>query len=414
MDEIYELIEKEFERQENGIELIASENYPSKAVREPMSTILTAKYAEGYPGKRYYGGCEYIDRIENIAINRAKQLFGAQFANVQPHSGSQANAAAYRALEKYYIQEGRLDNTDRKMRILSVELNDGGHLTHGSFVSFSSHLYDFSFYKLDKTGHIDFDLVEEAIIENKPDVILAGYSAYPYQVDFSKFKELADKYNCKFIVDMAHIAGLVAAGLHQNPCEYADIVTTTTHKTLRGPRGGLILTNDEELYKYINSAVFPYYQGGPLEHVIAAKAVCFKEALQPEFRTYMEQVLTNTKMFTRRMVERGAVCTETENHLMLLNVKKTFGMTGLEAQNKLEEIGITTNKNMISNDTETPAKTSGLRIGFAALTTRNCNELLAMGIADLIYDYLSDKIKKDEAINKVKNIITQLSSLHTV
>ena len=257
MDEIYELIEKEFNRQENGIELIASENYPSNKVRIAMASIACAKYAEGYPGKRYYGGCEYIDQIENIAINRAKQLFGVQFANVQPHSGSQANAAAYRALEKYYIQEGRLDNTDRKMRILSVELNDGGHLTHGSFVSFSSHLYDFSFYKLDKTGHIDFNLVEEAIIENKPDVILAGYSAYPYQVDFSKFKELADKYNCKFIVDMAHIAGLVAAGLHQNPCEYADIVTTTTHKTLRGPRGGLILTNDEELYKYINSAVFP-------------------------------------------------------------------------------------------------------------------------------------------------------------
>lgn len=265
MDEIYELIEKEFERQENGIELIASENYPSKAVREPMSTILTAKYAEGYPGKRYYGGCEYIDQIENIAINRAKQLFGAQFANVQPHSGSQANAAAYRALEKQLIKDGKLK--DRKMKILSVQLNDGGHLTHGSSVSFSSNLYDFSFYNLDETGHIDFDLVEEAIIENKPDVILAGYSAYPYQVDFSKFKELADKYNCKFIVDMAHIAGLVAAGLHQNPCEYADIVTTTTHKTLRGPRGGLILTNDEELYKYINSAVFPYYQGGPLEHV---------------------------------------------------------------------------------------------------------------------------------------------------
>ena len=412
MDKINELIEKEFNRQNNGIELIASENYPSKAVRDVMSSILTAKYAEGYPGKRYYGGCEFIDQIENIAIDRAKELFGSKFANVQPHSGSQANAAAYRALEKQLIKDGKLK--DRKMKVLSVQLNDGGHLTHGSSVSFSSNLYDFSFYNLDETGHIDFDLVEESVKENKPDVILTGYSAYPYQVDFSGFKKLADKYDCKLIVDMAHIAGLVAAGLHQNPCEYADVVTTTTHKTLRGPRGGLILTNDEELYKLINSAVFPYYQGGPLEHVIASKAICFEEALQPEFKTYMEQVLTNTKMFAKRMVERGATCTQTENHLMLLNVKETFGMTGLEAQNKLEEIGITTNKNMISNDTETPAKTSGLRIGFAALTTRNCNELLAMGIADLIYDYLSNKIKKDEAISKVSNIITQLKDLETV
>lgn len=254
-DDIGKYLKYELDRQNKGLELIASENYPSNKVRIAMASIACAKYAEGYPGKRYYGGCEYIDQIENIAINRAKQLFGAQFANVQPHSGSQANAAAYRALEKQLIKDGKLK--DRKMKILSVQLNDGGHLTHGSSVSFSSNLYDFSFYNLDETGHIDFDLVEEAIIENKPDVILAGYSAYPYQVDFSKFKELADKYNCKFIVDMAHIAGLVAAGLHQNPCEYADIVTTTTHKTLRGPRGGLILTNDEELYKYINSAVFP-------------------------------------------------------------------------------------------------------------------------------------------------------------
>ena len=382
------LIHKEISRQNDNLELIASENYPSMKIRNLQSSILTCKYAEGYPNKRYYGGCEYIDKIEELAIYEACKLFGSKFANVQPHSGSQANAAAYRALEKYYIQEGRLDNTDRKMRILSVELNEGGHLTHGSFVSFSSHLYDFSFYKLDKTGHIDFDLVEEAIIKNKPDVILAGYSAYPYEVNFEKFKELADKYNCKFIVDMAHIAGLVAAGLHQNPCKYADIVTTTTHKTLRGPRGGLILTNNEELYKYINSAVFPYYQGGPLEHVIAAKAQCFIEANSVEFKKYIKNVLKNTKAFSEEMIKLGAECSSTDNHLVLLNTMKTYNITGKDAQNLLEEYHITTNKNMLPNDNLLPTITSGLRIGFAALTTRGCTTKMAREIAHIINNIL--------------------------
>ena len=413
---INDLIIKEMDRQNNGIELIASENYPSKAIRDVMSSILVAKYAEGYPGKRYYGGCEFIDQIENYAIEKACELFKCKFANVQPHSGSQANAAAYRAIEVQLQKDGKLlkKNTYRKMKILSVQLNDGGHLTHGSSVSFSSNLYDFSFYKLDETGHIDFNLVEQSIIENKPDVLLAGYSAYPYEIDFSKFRELADKYNCKLIIDMAHIAGIVAAGLCQNPCDYADIVTTTTHKTLRGPRGGLILTNDEELIKRINSAIFPYYQGGPLEHVIAAKAICFEEALQPSFKSYMQMVLKNTKVFTNRLKALGAICSSTDNHLMYLNVKDTFGITGIEAQNKLEEIGITTNKNMIPNDSESPMVTSGLRIGFAALTTRKCNELIASDIADLIFNYLKGNLEKDSAKSKIKNIITQISNLNTV
>ena len=268
--EILELIKLESKRQNEGIELIASENYASKEVREICSSILTNKYAEGYPNRRYYGGCEFVDKIEQIAIDRVCKLFNVKYANVQPHSGSQANAAAYRAL---------LPNGGK---ILSLVLNDGGHLTHGSPVSFSSHLYNFVHYPLNDEGKLDYDKILEIAEKEKPDLILAGYSAYPYQIDFKKFKEIADKVNAKFIVDMAHIAGLIAANVHQNPCDYADVVTSTTHKTLRGPRGGIILTNSEELIKKINSAIFPYYQGGPLEHIIGAKAVCFKEWQQEE------------------------------------------------------------------------------------------------------------------------------------
>lgn len=401
---IYKEIENELERQNNGLELIASENYASSSIRDVQASILTNKYAEGYPGKRYYGGCEHIDNIENAAIDGAKKLFNVKFANVQPHSGSQANAAAYRALEKYL-------KLDRKMKILSIKLNDGGHLTHGSTVSFSSNNYDFSFYDLGADGRIDFDLVEKAIIENSPDVILSGYSSYPYEINFARFRELADKYNCLFMVDMAHIAGLVAGGRHLNPCMYADIVTSTTHKTLRGPRGGLILTNNEELVKLINSAVFPYYQGGPLEHIIAAKALCFEEALSDKFRIYSWQIVSNTKAFTNKMKELGAQCSDTENHLMLLNTKKSYGLTGKEAQQKLEEINITTNKNMLPGDDETPSTTSGLRIGFAALTSRGCNEEHAEFIADIINSYLSGTMSKVNAKMLVHYIASTLKDI---
>lgn len=391
--EILDLIEKEQVRQNEGIELIASENYCSKDVREACGSILTNKYAEGYPYKRYYGGCEAVDAIETLAIERAKELFHAKFANVQPHSGSQANAEAYRAL----LPDGG--------KILSLVLNDGGHLTHGSNVSFSSHFYNFVFYPLDANGRLDYDKILEVAKEEKPDLILAGYSAYPYIIDFKKFREIADKVGAKFMVDMAHIAGLVAAGLHPNPIEYADIVTTTTHKTLRGPRGGLILTNDEELAKKVNSAVFPFYQGGPFEHIIAGKAICFKEALSADFKKYIKQVVDNVQACRDELVGLGAIASGTENHLFLLNVLDSFGMTGLDAQKKLEEIGITTNKNMIPGDTLKPNKTSGLRIGFAAATTRGCTKDDAVIIADLIFKYLSGKIDTDKAKEKVSKII---------
>ena len=389
--EIRDLIQKEQDRQNQGIELIASENYASKEVREAMSSILTNKYAEGYPGKRYYGGCEYIDAVENIAIERACKLFGSKYANVQPHSGSQANAAAYRAL----LPEGG--------KILSLVLNDGGHLTHGSPVSFSSHLYSFVHYPLNN-GHLDYDIIEELALKEKPDLILAGYSAYPYAIDFKRFKEIADKCGALFMVDMAHIAGLVATGAHMSPVPYADVVTTTTHKTLRGPRGGLILCNDEEIIKKINSAIFPYYQGGPLEHIIAAKAVCFKEAMTEEFKKYIDQVVINTHACADEFKKLGALVSGTDNHLFLLNVLDTYGLNGKEAQIGLEDIGITTNKNMIPNDTLSPGKTSGLRIGFAAVTTRGCTEKQAREVAHIINDFLNKKLAIDEAKLLVKKL----------
>ena len=392
--EINRLISRETKRQNIGIELIASENYASKEVRKMCGSILTNKYAEGYPNKRYYGGCEYVDQIENIAIERAKELFGCKFANVQPHSGSQANAEAYHAL---------LPNGGK---ILSLVLNDGGHLTHGSPVSFSSHMYNFVFYPLGKDGKLDYEgLLNIANIE-KPDVILAGYSAYPYAIDFKKIKEIADKVNAKFMVDMAHIAGLVAAKEHMSPIPYADIVTSTTHKTLRGPRGGLILTNDDELIKKINSSVFPYYQGGPLEHIIAAKAVCFKEAMSNEFKQYAKNIIKNTKACRNELKSLGAVVSDTDNHLFLLNTLESFNLTGLDAQKKLESINITTNKNMLPNDTLKPNKTSGLRIGFAAVTTRGCNKNDAKAIAKLIYKFLSNSISDVEAKEQVSKIVS--------
>lgn len=400
--EINNLIRKETKRQNIGIELIASENYASKEVRKMCGSILTNKYAEGYPNKRYYGGCEYVDQIELIAIERAKQLFGAKYANVQPHSGSQANAEAYHAL---------LPNGGK---ILSLVLNDGGHLTHGSPVSFSSHLYNYVFYPLGEDGNIDYEkLLSIAMIE-KPDVILAGFSAFPYEINFKKISEICYEINAKFMVDMAHIAGLVAAKKHMSPIPYADIVTSTTHKTLRGPRGGLILTNDDELIKKINSAVFPYYQGGPLEHIIAAKAVCFKEAMSKDFEKYVNNVVINTKACRDAFNNLGAFVSDTQNHLFLLNTLDTFNMTGLDAQKALEKINITTNKNMIPNDKLKPNKTSGLRIGFAAVTTRGCSKDDAINIAKLIFNYLSNNISEKQAKQEVENIVSKWKMIQDI
>ena len=399
--EINKYLLLEQDRQNNGIELIASENYASKEVREICSSILTNKYAEGYPGKRYYGGCEYVDAIENIAIERACQLFGSKFANVQPHSGSQANAAAYRAL----LPEGG--------KILSLVLNDGGHLTHGSPVSFSSHLYTFVHYPL-KDGHLDYDEIERIALEEKPNLILSGYSAYPYAIDFRRFREIADKVGAYFMVDMAHIAGLIAKGEHMSPIPYADVVTSTTHKTLRGPRGGLILCNDEEIAKRINSAIFPYYQGGPLEHIIAAKAVCFKEALDDSFKDYIKNVKINTKACAIKLEQLGAKVSGTDNHLFLLNVLDTYGLNGKEAQIALEEIGITTNKNMLPNDTLPPSKASGLRLGFAAVTTRGCTKEQAEKVALIIHQYLSKQLNKEKAQSLVKELTSSWKQIQDI
>ena len=396
MDQVLKrLIRKETKRQNIGVELIASENYASKEVRKMCSSILTNKYAEGYPHKRYYGGCEFVDQIEELAINRVCELFGSKFANVQPHSGSQANAAAYRAL----LPEGG--------KILSLVLNDGGHLTHGSPVSFSSHDYEFVFYPLDASGHLNYEGIRELALQEKPNVILAGYSAYPYAIDFKRIGEIAKEVGAYFMVDMAHIAGLVAAGVHMNPVPYADIVTSTTHKTLRGPRGGIILTNSEELIKRINSAVFPFYQGGPLLHIIAAKAVCFKEALSDNFKKYVKQLVRNNKACRDEFARLGDKVSDTDNHLFLLNVLDSFGITGLDAQKKLELINITTNKNMIPGDTLKPNKTSGLRIGFAAVTTRGCTEEDAKHIARLIHEFLSEKIDEKSAKKEVQEIVSK-------
>lgn len=401
-NKIKQLIELEKNRQNEGLELIASENYASKEVREMCSSILTNKYAEGYPSKRYYGGCLYVDQIEQIAIDRVCKLFNCKYANVQPHSGSQANAAAYRAL----LPEGG--------KIMSLVLNDGGHLTHGSPVSFSSKFYEFVHYPLGNDGKIDYKMVKEIALKEKPNVILAGYSAYPFSIDFKAFKEIADEVGAYFMVDMAHIAGLIAGGVHTNPCEYADIVTSTTHKTLRGPRGGIILTNNEQLIKKINSAIFPFYQGGPLEHIIAAKATCFLEASEQSFKKYALDVINNTKACSDEFETLGAKVSGTDNHLFLLNVLDTYGINGLDAQNKLEEINITTNKNMIPNDTLTPNKTSGLRIGFAALTTRGASIEDAKEVAHIIHDCLSNKEDMESLKKRVNNLTRKLRLIEEI
>jgi glycine hydroxymethyltransferase len=357
--EIYGLMEKELVRQQKGIELIASENIVSEAVMEAMGSYLTNKYAEGYPGKRYYGGCHVVDEIEQIAIDRAKQLFGAEHANVQPHSGSQANMAVYFAV---------LEPGDT---VLGMDLSHGGHLTHGSPVNFSGKLFKFVSYGVDKeTEMIDYENVRKLAIENKPKLIVAGASAYGRILDFPKFKEIADEVGALLMVDMAHIAGLVAAGVHPSPVPYADFVTTTTHKTLRGPRGGLILCK-EQYAQALNKNIFPGIQGGPLEHIIAAKAVCFKEALDPSFKEYGKNIVENCKELAEQLISKGfkIVSNGTDNHVFLVDLHNK-DITGKEAENLLDSVGITVNKNTVPNETRSPFVTSGIRIGTAAITTR--------------------------------------------
>lgn len=397
--EIYAAIEQEAQRQEDHIELIASENYTSPAVMQAQGSVLTNKYAEGYPGKRYYGGCQYVDIIEQLAIDRAKKLFGADYANVQPHAGSQANSAVYMAL----LQPGDT--------VLGMSLAHGGHLTHGANVSFSGKIYHAVQYGITSQGFIDYDELERLALEHKPKMIIAGFSAYSPVLDFARFRAIADKIGAYLFVDMAHVAGLVAAGVYPNPVPFADVVTTTTHKTLRGPRGGLILARaNEEIIKKLNSAVFPGGQGGPLEHVIAAKAICFKEAMQPEFIVYQKQVLTNAKAMAGVFIDRGfdVVSGGTENHLFLLSLIKQ-NITGKDADAALGRAYITVNKNSVPNDPRSPFVTSGLRIGTPAVTTRGFGEVECIELANWICDILDD-ISNEAVIERVKKQVQHICS----
>ncbi|HZJ89320.1 MAG TPA: serine hydroxymethyltransferase [Bacilli bacterium] len=402
MKTLFELVEKEEQRQTEGLELIASENFTSAKVRALSGSVLTNKYAEGYPGKRYYGGCVYIDQIEQIAIDLAKELFNAKYANVQPHSGSSANMIAYASL---------LNPGDK---ILTLSLNEGGHLTHGSPVNFSSKQYEVKHYHLKSDGTIDYESLERIAKEYKPHLILAGFSAYPFIIDFRAIGEIASKVNAYFMVDMAHIAGLIAAGAHPSPFPYADIVTSTTHKTLRGPRGGIILTNSEEIIKKVNFTCFPGMQGGPLENIIGAKAQAFYEAMDPSFKTYIASVLENTRAVSETLIELGAHATKSETHLFLLNTKKSYGITGKDAEVLLEEILITTNKNMLPDEDERPNVTSGLRIGLAAVTTRGLTKEDAVNIAHIIHEFLSNKIGKEAAIIRVKKIVSKFKKISEI
>jgi glycine hydroxymethyltransferase len=386
--EVQEALEGELDRQRNTIELIASENFTSPAVLAAQGSVLTNKYAEGYPGKRYYGGCEQVDKVENLAIERAKRLFGAEHVNVQPHSGSQANEAAYAAL---------LDPGDK---VLSMDLAHGGHLTHGMKINFSGRTYDFVHYGVGEDGYIDYDQVRDIALRERPKMILAGASAYPRVFDFEKFREISDEVGAFFLTDMAHIAGLVAADVHPSPIPYSEIVTTTTHKTLRGARGGMILCR-EEFAKKVNSRVFPGMQGGPLMHAIAGKAVALGEALQPEFREYARNIVANCKVLAEGLLEGGLdlVSGGTDNHLILVDLKDT-GVTGKELEDSLEAVGITCNKNMVPNDPEPPTVTSGIRLGTAAMTTRGMGEDEMQEIAEIIVattrgeaDGLRDRVK---------------------
>lgn len=384
--EVADAMQLELNRQRDKLELIASENIVSPAVMAAMGSVLTNKYAEGYPGKRYYGGCEYVDIVENIAIERAKKLFGADYANVQPHSGTQANLAVYAA----FLKPGDT--------VLGMSLAEGGHLSHGSPVNASGILYNFVSYGVDENGFINYDKLREIAIEAKPKMIVAGASAYPRTIDFEKIGEIAKEVGAIYMVDMAHIAGLVAAGLHPSPVPYADVVTTTTHKTLRGPRGGLILAK-EEYGKQLNKAIFPGNQGGPLMHTIAAKAVCFGEALKPEFKEYQQQLVLNCRALAEGLVAReiDLVSGGTDNHLCLLDLRST-GITGKELEHRLDEVNITTNKNAIPNDPQKPFVTSGVRLGTAAVTTRGLKEADLDKVAECIFLAATDFDNKKEEI----------------
>ena len=397
--DIFQWIQKEGERQREGLEMIASENYTSDAVRQAQGSLLTNKYAEGYPGKRYYGGCKYIDECETLAIERLKQLFDAPFANVQAHSGSQANMAVFLA---------ELKAGDK---IMGLDLSHGGHLTHGSPVNFSGFLFQSVFYSLSpKTHRLDFNLIEDQVKKERPDLIIAGYSAYPRKIDFKTFREIADRYGALFLVDMAHIAGLIAGGVHDSPIPFADYVSSTTHKTLRGPRGGVILCKEEEKAKKINSKIFPGIQGGPLEHIISAKAVCFLEALHPSFKKYAQQIIKNTKVLENVFHKEGLkmVTGGTDNHLLLLDLSGKE-ITGKEAEASLEMAGITVNKNTIPGEKRTPFITSGIRLGTPALTTRGMKEKEMEQIGHWIAQVIKEP-KKDSLIFKIHKDVRALCS----
>ncbi|MFW7431705.1 serine hydroxymethyltransferase [Vagococcus carniphilus] len=399
---LWDAIANEKNRQEKTIELIASENFVSEAVMAAQGSVLTNKYAEGYPGRRYYGGCEFVDVVENLAIDRVCDLFDAKFANVQPHSGSQANTAAYLSL----VEPGDT--------IMGMDLTAGGHLTHGSPVNFSGKTYNFVSYGVDPvTEVIDYEVVKILARKHQPKLIVAGASAYSREIDFKRFREIADSVGAKLMVDMAHIAGLVATGLHQNPVLYADIVTSTTHKTLRGPRGGIILTNDPDLAKKINSNIFPGIQGGPLEHVIAAKAAAFREALLPEFKDYMEQVVSNAKVMARVFNQTTGprlISGDTDNHLLLIDVSG-FGLTGKEAEAILDSVHMTVNKNTIPFESRSPFETSGIRIGTPAITSRGFKEEDAQKVAELITEALTHH-ENNEQLDKIRAEVATLIEKH--
>ena len=401
--EIFGIIELERARQEDGLELIASENYTSPSVMQAQGSILTNKYAEGLPNKRYYGGCEFVDRIETIAIERVNKLFNSKFANVQAHSGSQANMAAYFSM---------LSHGDK---VLGMNLAEGGHLTHGSPVNFSGKLFKFSAYGLNpKTERLDYDMIRETAKAERPKLIVAGASSYAREIDFKIFREIADEVGAFFMVDMAHIAGLVAAGLHNSPIAHAHVTTSTTHKTLRGPRGGIILTNEEDLFKKLNSNIFPGIQGGPLEHIIAAKAVAFKEALDSSFITYQAQVIANSKALASALINKGIelVSGGTDNHLVLLKTD-SVGLSGKEAEAALEHAGITCNKNMIPNDKRSPFITSGIRLGTPAITTRGLKENHMETLANWIHTALTNHTNETE-LKKIKNQVLELCRTYPV
>lgn len=402
-NEVAKAMTSELERQEYGLEMIASENYVSKSVLEAQGSVLTNKYAEGYPGKRYYGGCHFVDEVETLAIERAKKLFQVEHANVQPHSGSQANMAVYLAA----IKPGDT--------VLGMSLSHGGHLTHGSPVNFSGLLYKIVSYGIDeKTHRINYDHLADIARKEKPKMIIAGYSAYPRSLDFKIFREIADSVGAVLLTDMAHFAGLVAGGAHDSPIPYSDYVTTTTHKTLRGPRGGMILCNEKRA-KELNSRIFPGIQGGPLEHAIAAKAVAFGEALKPEFKTYAEQIVTNAKALASVMLERGydLVTGGTDNHLILVDLSKREDLTGKDGEIALDLAGITVNKNTVPNEKRSPFVTSGLRIGTPALTTRGMKENEIRTIGHWICDVLDDH-KNEGKLNKIKNDVRALCEKHPI